>query len=59
MVREVLLVQVKECILVTLILGALVQYKYKGAMDEEWCVPIIIHTTHTYTHTHTHTQSLV
>ena len=49
MVREVLLVQVKECILVTLILGALVQYKYKGAMDEEWCVPILSHTTHTHT----------
>lgn len=51
--REVLLVQVKECILVTLILGALVQYKHKGAMDEEWCMPILSHTTHTHTHTHT------
>lgn len=50
MVKEVLLVQVKECILVTLILGAVVQYKHKGAMDEEWCVPILIHTPHTHTH---------
>ena len=28
----------------------MVQYKHKGAMDEEWCVPILIHTPHTHTH---------
>ena len=59
MVREVLLVQVKGCILVTLILEAFVQYKHKGAMDEEWCVPILSHTTHTHTHTHKHTHTPV